>query len=517
MVSPLDQGQVASPDVQGQLGALYQSIVAKRLAEAQAQEGQPDQRQAALQQYQAALRANPSGTFTADDAMTAGNISSMGRMPAMTALTTGIGAGRNFDLQNQQARYNNEVSASKAGYEDVLGQQKNDIQELNAMRAAGRAMKSDSPNYGPIMQSVMKDAQTVASNVIPPYELSKNPQLRGSDWKNAYIQQLETTGYATMIANGVPEEDAKKFIATVKGTSPEKLIASVGGAMAAPEQIGVGEVSVGLPAGASEQDQQRLARQLQANLQLTNSPNPEIRAAALKKIEDLKANFPAGPMANPPKTGATEANYLSPSDAAAVKEGKKSEVGAIGEAYGGEFKKLIEGRQAASNMLDTLNNVEQNLKGYETNKLTPLTADIAAWAKPMGLNIDPTLPNKEAFRAVAGQLALGLRNTGTGGGMPGSLSDSDREFLRSMAPNLSNTTEGNRLIIDYSKKVTERQLEMAQRAEEYVKEHGDFRGFRKEWDAYAKEHPLFTKKDEPAEPKQRKIVRDKNGNLVFGE
>lgn len=78
------------------------------------------------------------------------------------------------------------------------------------------------------------------------------------------------------------------------------------------------------------------------------------------------------------------------------------------------------------------------------------------------------LSQAQMFNALGSQLSLEMRDPSGGSGMPGSMSDKDREFLIAMGPNLGNTREGNRMLIDYMSRVAKRQVEVARLANNYA-------------------------------------------------
>lgn len=57
----------------------------------------------------------------------------------------------------------------------------------------------------------------------------------------------------------------------------------------------------------------------------------------------------------------------------------------------------------------------------------------------------------EAAATIQNAAALKFRSTGDGGGMPGNMSDADREFLRSMTPGIETTPQGRKLVIETQK------------------------------------------------------------------
>ncbi len=121
-----------------------------------------------------------------------------------------------------------------------------------------------------------------------------------------------------------------------------------------------------------------------------------------------------------------------------------------------------------------------------------------------GLGIDlGNVSGPEAAQALSNAMALQLRNPAGGAGMPGAMSDQDRNFLQSMVPGLSVTAQGRKLIVDYSQKLLEREDKVAQMARDYRQKpkaqgggggHMD-EGFFNELAKYSAEHPIFTPAD----------------------
>lgn len=116
-------------------------------------------------------------------------------------------------------------------------------------------------------------------------------------------------------------------------------------------------------------------------------------------------------------------------------------------------------------------------------------------AGALGFDVEG-VADAEIAQAVSNQLALSLRNTGSGAGMPGSMSNSDRQFLVDATPNLGKTPAGNALLLEYNRRVTRRQVEMARLAREYEAQHGRLdAGFYSVASQYSDNNPLFTEQD----------------------
>jgi acyl-CoA-binding protein len=78
----------------------------------------------------------------------------------------------------------------------------------------------------------------------------------------------------------------------------------------------------------------------------------------------------------------------------------------------------------------------------------------------------------EAGQAISRSLALELRNPASGAGMPGAMSDQDREYLKSLVAGVGNTPEGNARLIEAKIKVEQRKREVAKLARQFTAQSG---------------------------------------------
>ncbi len=139
------------------------------------------------------------------------------------------------------------------------------------------------------------------------------------------------------------------------------------------------------------------------------------------------------------------------------------------------------------------------LDQVNTNKFQGTVQDLKASAKALGVDLDAmgvgdNVGVAQAAKALSQQMALQLRDPAGGGGMPGSLSDADRQFLTTMVPAITNDPNANHLMIDWQKKVHQRTIEVAKIVNDYVRTPE----FTKDPAAvyakvadYANSHPLF--------------------------
>lgn len=205
---------------------------------------------------------------------------------------------------------------------------------------------------------------------------------------------------------------------------------------------------------------------------------------------------PPAPRWAPPSPGSSVSVNMPTMESSASK--------AAGDVIGKDVGTVItEGRQAATNIAN-YDRLQSLLDQVHTGKYTGTIVDLKKAALAAGidlsaLGIADNTAVADAARAMSNQMALKLRGDPSGG-MPGAMSDSDRNFLSSMTPNIENTPEGNKLMIEWSRRVEQRKEQQAAVARNYIKSHGGNidAGVYDEWQKYADAHPLFGDADRQA-------------------
>lgn len=112
------------------------------------------------------------------------------------------------------------------------------------------------------------------------------------------------------------------------------------------------------------------------------------------------------------------------------------------------------------------------LADHDGGKLTPLGFEMSRLANSLGLKVDKNLPNKEASQQITNELALALRDPSAGAGMPGAMSDADREFLMKSVPNMSQSAEGRRQMVQARIALLKRNQEVAGMARKWNQRYG---------------------------------------------
>jgi len=180
---------------------------------------------------------------------------------------------------------------------------------------------------------------------------------------------------------------------------------------------------------------------------------------------------------------------------------EKAESKTVGEGSGKTYNEIQDAGFRANSKIAKYSRLSGLLEGVQTGKFTPMGTDLAAWAQSAGFTIDPKLGNKQAAESLANEMALELRNPSGGAGMPGAMSDQDRNFLLKMVPSLATSPEGRKMMLETSTKIAQRDKEVARMAREYRKKHGNFdANFYDELEQFANANPLFPQETQGKTP-----------------
>lgn len=173
-----------------------------------------------------------------------------------------------------------------------------------------------------------------------------------------------------------------------------------------------------------------------------------------------------------------------------------------GKTLADSYGNLMKGDLSASSKMNNLSRLESLLKSSgNTGKLTPAILDLKQVADSLGMKgiIKDTDNFQVAAKALSNQMALELRNPAGGAGMPGALSDKDREFLVGMTAGIDKMPNANAMIIETQKRVAKREKEVARLARDYRKKRGRFdEGFYQELAQFSEANPLFADLTGPA-------------------
>ena len=171
-------------------------------------------------------------------------------------------------------------------------------------------------------------------------------------------------------------------------------------------------------------------------------------------------------------------------------EGEESKT--VGKFFGDQYAEIQKAGIDAYGKVNRLSRMEQLLSGLETGKFTPAMTEVKSALDSLGIKIDPNLGSAQAAQALSNELALQMRNPSGGAGMPGAMSDADRNFLSATVPGLAKTPGGNRQLIETAKRLAQRDQQVAQMARDYRKQNGHLdEGFYQQLQQFSEANPLF--------------------------
>lgn len=183
---------------------------------------------------------------------------------------------------------------------------------------------------------------------------------------------------------------------------------------------------------------------------------------------------------------------------------EKAQDSKIGGAYGDTFNELQTSGRNAIGQLNTYRLMEKlidNPNFYSGAQSGPLLAARRA-AAALGIkDADAAAPN-ELFAKLATQSVLDK----LGGSLGAGVSNSDVLTMQNTVANATNTPEGNRQILQFSKALAQRQMEVAKLARQYAGAHGGRLdpGFDDTLAAYAEANPMTVA---PTEMQQRQAAQ----------
>ena len=111
-------------------------------------------------------------------------------------------------------------------------------------------------------------------------------------------------------------------------------------------------------------------------------------------------------------------------------------------------------------------------------------------AQALGFNMQG-VPESEALRALSNQIALQLRNPAGGEGMPGAMSDADRNFLVASVPGLTTTDAGNRALIRIMQDKENYRIRQNRAAIEYIQRRHTNDGLEQHMQQWAETNPMI--------------------------
>jgi hypothetical protein len=267
--------------------------------------------------------------------------------------------------------------------------------------------------------------------------------------------------------------------------------------------VGPSGISVGPLAGAAALygQQQDIGNESGARYDLRTVPatGPNSPPRFASRLELL-----GGPRATPAPGGAPAAPAAptgAPGSPAGMSPAQEQELAATGtqnteiaKNYGKIYNDLQNASMANPAKVAKVKRIGALLGDFEGGKFSAAGVELAKAFNSAGFKIDGKLPNKEAAEALTNEVALELRSTADGAGMPGAMSDADRQFLKNMTPQMAQTSEGRKTIIESRVKLMERESQVANMARQYKKKYNKLdEGFFTQLQDWSNRNPLFAK------------------------
>lgn len=223
--------------------------------------------------------------------------------------------------------------------------------------------------------------------------------------------------------------------------------------------------------------------------------SPEAVSAQIANIKDPqeRANARAAFEEQMKRDGGRLAAGPSSADTAKA-AGDKVTAEQVAKDVAEQRKTIMNAGMNAPGMIARYTEIGRLLKDIDGGVLTARGTQLASALNSVGIKIDKNLPNKEAAAAMANEMALQLRNPSGGAGMPGAMSDADREFLVSMTPSAAQSTEGRKLLIDARVALAQRDQQVASFARRYEAKYGRLdNGFFEQLQGWSNENSMFKK------------------------
>lgn len=170
-----------------------------------------------------------------------------------------------------------------------------------------------------------------------------------------------------------------------------------------------------------------------------------------------------------------------------------------GKALIADIKARDESIQSSRSKMPRLEIMSQLIESPEIYQGTGGNAvlELKKAASALGMDV-AGVSGAEAIRSIGNQFALQLRNPAGGEGMPGALSDSDRNFLVQSTPNLSNTRDGNRLLVKTMIDLERHKMRENAEAQRFLRLHKSSSGLSEHMDQWAARNPALSKETRDA-------------------
>lgn len=380
-----------------------------------------------------------------------------GMIPGMTNAIRALGLGQNVREQAQLQSGLMSAQAAKAGQDAVEG--------------ARLANLRQDPNYLAELDAIQKGLGTLFK---ADYDVNKAPggalDLQKLGWQQQVLQNIGNPG--------TDREKINQGTAVLFGKADEPFAAMGDTGYALNKATGEGIMAS--PGIAAVYGQKAAA---DAALKAAQARDAGRKFDPARGVVVNLADNTASPVTGPGGAPLPQSNTAFTK---AYDEGKAKDL------VDAENTIRKAGMQAPST-LGKLDQMERLVGDYEGGRLTGLAMTAASVGNSLGIPVDPKLGDKQAAEALFNEFALKLKNAGGTNQMPGALSDRDLAFLQATAPQLTQSVEGRRQIIDSFRKLAQRDQKVAEMAAAY-KQRNNGRlddGFFERLAAWSERNPLF--------------------------
>lgn len=171
---------------------------------------------------------------------------------------------------------------------------------------------------------------------------------------------------------------------------------------------------------------------------------------------------------------------------------------AYGKTLGAEYDTYQKGALAAQKVQNTLRAMkEYSPQAYE-GKAAPLQQHVSSLLVSFGMAGDQAkkaAASGDMFTALANQLVL----DSTGGSLGNQISNGDRDFIANKFPELSQTAEGRKQLIEYTYALKQREKDTFAAAQRWKNQNGSMDGFTVAYQDWAEKNPIFPGLNAPAD------------------
>jgi hypothetical protein len=391
-------------------------------------------------------------------------------------------------IQNRQGLQGLEINqlAMQQQQQQMQQQQQQQQREAEAEQLLSKFQQGGGTDFSLINQAVLK-SPTAAKNVLATIGIADKAQKQQAANDIAGLlpvindpttfNRVIAQRIATIKERGGNATDSINLAKVYKEQGPEaakRELQIVGAALAnegflKPEMIGLGGSAGQQPADVAEFE---YYRKLQANnpkaAEAFGRSKGYISSAREENKTQLQRDFEQwqklGADGDPTAQAfGRAAGFESKAEtqANAAMRQQEAKQGAI------DLNAITKESRAARSTLTTLDQMSK-LEPKAFENFAGVKSFTSKLANQIGIDVEG-LSESEAFEAVATGVVLDKAQQ-----MAGALSNADMVFLQNSAPSLSQTSEGRKMLIDFGKKLAQRQIDYAQEAAKFRSKNGYF-------------------------------------------